>query len=374
MAATVQSFNKGINTDMAIANMLEGTYRMAKNFTFTNTGGEGTDGGVGALVNAASNNIVISYPSNTTDIVGYINIGDDIVYFFKDTNTRIDSIYLYTTEDNSWTLLYSDQNTPDGSKLNFDLDYKITGIGKVETSKIKKVYWTDGLNEVRYLDLNRDYLNPTVPTHHFSLLPNVYLGSIYTDETKLLNGGNLKAGAVQYVYKLFRKNGAETLFSSTTRLIRLTNYTPGGSSEFYGADIDEIINKSVEIEFSDIDTSFDYIKVYAIFYNSYSDLPHLYLVQETEVNSSDFKIIDSGDYPKEYSLEELNTVGTRLFVASDLAEKNNYLFASDIKEIYFDADIDCRAYRYDVTTNHALLEDTDGTTITVDPDGFWSGS
>ena len=366
MASTIQSFNKGINTDMDIPNMPADCYRLAHNFTYTSN----TTSNTGSLINSLSNELLINFPGGYTDLVGYVNIGEDIVLFFYDSLNDISSIYYLEYKDNILTLLYDDSNTSDGSKLNLDPEHRVSGVGRIETSNIKKIYWADGVNEVRYLDFSRDYTN--LPTYSFSLLPNTEFGNIIVNENSVIEGGSLKAGAVQYIYRLYNIHGAETTFSQATRVIRLTKYNAG--AEFYGTDKDESVDKSIKIDFSDIDTSFDYIKVYAIYYTSYNDAPRVYLVQELEIPGSIFSLIDTGDYPEEITLDEINTVGTRQFIAEDLAEKNNHLFAANIKELYFDAEIDCRAYRFDITNNTSIIADSDETTITIQPDGSWVGS
>jgi len=359
MATTIQSFNKGLNTDIAIPSLPEGSYRMAYNWTFT----ANSAGTVGSLTNPASN--IEAFTTIDADLVGYINIGKKTILFFTDGVTS----YIYSVNDDLASLIYEDSSTTDGSRLGLDPDFKISGVGKIETSNISKIYWADGKNEVRYMDINKDYTNASV--HLFSLVPNISIGEISVNEDSIIEGGNLKAGAIQYTYRLFNKNGAETVFSSVTELLRLTSYIPSGAAEFYGSDIDKIINKSVRIDFEGIDTSFDYIRVYAIFYESFTDEPNFYLVQEFEIPADSFSIIDTGNYPEQFPISELSTIGTRQFVAGDLAEKNNHLFAGNIKEIYFDAAIDCRAYRFSSATDTARIEDLDGTYIIIQPTGDW---
>ena len=363
MPATTQSFSTGMNTDISIPNLPATSYRLAHNFTFTSS----TTGNIGALTNSLSNELFVEFTSDFGNLIGYVNVGEDIVLFFHNTTTGY-SIIQHVDKEGTATLVYTDETSSDGSRLNFDINHKISGVGRIETATVRKVYWADGLNEVRFLDLSRDYTN--APVHKFSLLPNIEFGSISANE--VIEGGNLKAGAVQYVYRLYNKYGNETIFSPATKVLRLTKYNPGG--EFYGSDIEETIDKSVVVNFTDIDTTFDYIKLYAIFYTSYSDQPFVYLVQELEIPGSSFTIIDTGDYPEQISIDEINTIGTSHIVAEDLAEKNNYLFAANTKELYFDADIDCRAYRFNITDNTSVIADSDGTTITIEPNGSWTGS
>jgi len=181
-----QSFIKGMNTDTDVSSLPEGTYRSARNFTFTTI----ENGTSGALENVKGNTLwkTLSY-----DIVGYINIVRDIVFFCYDEAANTSEIRVYTAETGNITLLYTDVTgcVVDGSKLNFSNlpERRIVGVGRYESENIRKIYWTDGVEEVRTANLDTVYLeNPDLPPNcssneytsvdKFSLLPNVNLGNI----------------------------------------------------------------------------------------------------------------------------------------------------------------------------------------------------
>ena len=368
MASFTQSFIKGMNTDTDISSLPQGSYRLAKNLTFT-TIENGTSGALENVKgNVLLNNMNSIFGAADNEIVGYINIIDDIVFFTYQATTGYSSIWVYTHSTNTTTLFYTDKCTTDGSTLNFSTDpeRRIVGVGRYENEKIRKIYWTDGTEEVRYANLEKVYLenpesaaicgtNDYLPVSSFSLLPNISLGNIWVNSLSVLNGGALTAGSVQYAYKLYYKNGAESLMSSASRIVRLTSNIPSQSGTFTGNDIDEKVNKSVKVNLSDIDTSFDYIKVYRIFYKSLKDLPTISMIYEGEIVDSSFYVIDSGNSILEIPFEEYISLGSRLFTAKALASKNNHLFAANIKEEYFDANIDCRAYRF-ITSNTQTVE------------------
>jgi len=114
----------------------------------------------------------------------------------------------------------------------------------------------------------------------------------------------------------------------------------------------------VKVFFEDIDDSIDYIRVYSIFYKSMYAIPTISLVYEGEIVTSDFNIVDTGNNVVEVPIEEFNSIGGRLFTAEALASKNNYLFAANISEEYFDVvdihgdPLDCRAYRFEAPASY----------------------
>ena len=372
MSNFIQSFTKGMNTDTDVSSLPQGSYRLAKNLTFTTI----ENGTSGALENVKGNKLLTQisvFGPNDHEIVGYINILKDIVFFTYKESTSESAIWLYTASTGLTELFYTDLNTTDNSKLSFSNlpEDRIVGIGRYENEKIRKIYWTDGISEVRYANLENTYYDPAIPeslpVDRFSLVPTIELGAISTDENSIQNGGSLKAGAVQYSYRLFNKHGAETVFSSTTHILYLTEYTAANKSKFLGTDLDETVNKSVKVNLEDIDLDFDFIRVYRVFYKSYYDIPTIGLVHEGEVISSTFSIIDSGNTIEEVPLEEFTAIGGRVFTAEALASKNNHLFAGNIKEEYFDANIDCRAYRFNKPSTTALT----GTVTLTSTDDFY---
>ena len=377
MPTATLSFTKGLNTDSDKSILDQASYRRAENFTFTSCDG----GTTGALENTKSNVRINSISDILVaaghDIVGYIDIVEDIVYFT--TDGTYSHMYLYDEDLDTFTLLYDDSTSWDNTRLDFDKDdpkNRITGVGRYENEDIRKVYWVSGIHETRFMDIERALLGDyaTSSVNAFSIVPSVDIGNIELTSESMISGGGLKAGNIQYSYRLFNKNGAETVFRTTTDLIKLTESVAGGTSAFYGSDLDKDVNKSVKVFFSDVDTTFDYVRMYSIFYKELNQTPIISLVAEQEISSTAFEIIDTGSVLEEIPLEEFNAVGGRLFNAQTLAAKNNILFAAGIEETYFDAEIDCRAYRFPsggaTTVESKEVDSSD--VITIQTSGSWT--
>ena len=359
METSTLTFLKGMDTDTANA-LRDGTsYVLAKNFTIT----DGDSGEFGSLTNVKGNKLSTLFNSpdhNDHTIVGYTNLRNNIIIFT--TNSIHSYIWEYNPELETLSIVYSDENSfiTDGSKLNFSTapEYKIVAVGSYEKDNVQKIYWTDGKEILRYLNIK----DPNKPTRVQDL--NIIPIGKYTrpTETEVLVGGNLKAGRIQYCYRLVNKYGSESSFSDCTDLISLTKSVPNGKSTYYGSDRDDIVNKSVTVTMPGIDSEFEIIRLYSVFYDQVNSVPKIRLVAEVENPgpSIPLKITDVGEILEEVTLVEFNTLGGRLFTAEALETKDNILFAGGISENEFSVDLDCRAYSFcKKGSNGVVIETSD---------------
>ena len=345
METNTLTFLKGMDTDTANA-LRDGTsYVLAKNFTIT----DGDSGEFGSLTNVKGNKLSTLFNSpdhNDHTIVGYTNLRNNVIVFT--TNSIHSYIWEYNPELETLSIVYSDESSfiTDGSKLNFstDPDYKIVAVGSYEKDNVQKIYWTDGKEVLRYLNI-KDANKPT-RVQDLNIIPiGKYVRPI---ETEVLVGGNLKAGRIQYCYRLVNKYGSESSFSDCTDLISLTKSVPNGKSTYYGSDRDDIVNKSITVTMPGIDSEFEIIRLYSVFYDQVNSVPKIRLVAEVENPgpAAPLKITDVGEILEEVTLVEFNTLGGRLFTAEALETKDNILFAGGISENEFAVDLDCRAYSF----------------------------
>ena len=301
METNTLTFLKGMDTDTANA-LRDGTsYVLAKNFTIT----DGDSGEFGSLTNVKGNKLSTLFNSpdhNDHTIVGYTNLRNNVIIFT--TNSIHSYIWEYNPELETLSIVYSDESSfiTDGSRLNFstDPDYKIVAVGSYEKDNVQKIYWTDGKEVLRYLNI-KDANKPT-RVQDLNIIPiGKYVRPI---ETEVLVGGNLKAGRIQYCYRLVNKYGSESSFSDCTDLISLTKSVPNGKSTYYGSDRDDIVNKSITVTMPGIDSEFEIIRLYSVFYDQVNSVPKIRLVAEVENPgpASPLKITDVGEILKEVTL------------------------------------------------------------------------
>ncbi len=255
------------------------------------------------------------------------------------------------------TTVYSDAYST--SKLN--LSRRIYAVGNIESDNINKVYWIDGEHPMRMVDINRDYSD--VEASSLDYIPN-YNQNV-TIETETISGGNYTAGVVQHVFQFFYNNGVDTTFSQLSNPIKLTSFDDNEG----GDNIGDEISKSVRIKISNINsddlTSFNTIRVYAIFYTEFNSSPTVGLVGEFSMSAEIFSCTDTGTYSDTITFEEFLTYKESLLIPNTIESKDNNLLLGNIKEDVFNSDAiddwDARAYRFN-TSNLARIYDVDDDT------------
>lgn len=185
--------------------------------------------------------------------------------------------------------------------------------------------------------------------------------------------GNIPVGKICYTYRVLNTySGKKTPMSPVSEFVSLVNYSIAPTvsiANIYGGDVGENSYKGIKLSISITDSNrlnaSDTLEVYAIHYSVINQEPSIKLVERVNnLNSGNpISIIDSGNYLEELVLEDFRLPEINLFGARHLAVKNNFLFAADIVENYFDiGNYDARVYRFD-NTQTARIYKSDGTTL-----------
>ena len=94
-------------------------------------------------------------------ILGHCVLNDYLVLFTHD-DTYGDSILRIDMANDPPTMVNMFQS-PGRQSLGFDVNYPIEAIGDYENEHIQKVYWTDGINQPRVINITKDkWLGVTV--------------------------------------------------------------------------------------------------------------------------------------------------------------------------------------------------------------------
>lgn len=277
--------------------------------------------------------------------IGHCVLNNQLVLFTTTPNEENkDHIFLYDSEFNQ-TPLYS-------GNLNFNLDNPLETLGVYENEDIQKVYWVDGINQPRVINIKGD--KSKFSDSFFDFVPELKLEEIV--EVEAINNSSLFApGVIQYAFSYYNKYGQESNIFNTTPLCYLSFSNRGASPE-------EIIrDKAFKIKVSNLDTNFEYVRIYSIHRTSLNavpttkriiDLPIIIPEEYTEIKepvttynvsnyiigyySTDFKYnslpIDS--YIKEYETTEGTTTEVRYsFSKSSIPvdSDNQYLVLYDIE-------------------------------------------
>lgn len=280
-----------------------------------------------SLVNEKSNKQITINGDLQGDIIGAISIGEFIVIFT--VGSDYDYIYrgqFLTNNTLSLTTLIK-QN------MGFNLESPIEGIGIIEGTDVYKVYWVDGINQPRVLNIKDPIFKTTQTSYSVDFLAsfNDPVDSIIV--TKNQSGGNFTPGVVQYAFSYFNKYGGETPIINTSTL----NYI--GTSQ--GIANDKKSNCSFVVTMNGLSTNFDYLRVYAIERSSINGpasvriLKDIY-IRDTETDDmgyiSNIQVTDTGTTGEAISPDILFYLGGENYVAGTITFKDNTLFLGNLKD------------------------------------------
>lgn len=352
MKRHIQTFNNGVNQDISVNKYPNSNFYWAENFRVTSKDGLS----VGALTNVKGTLPKLNFGgSGEVKPVGHCLIRDTLIMFMSTIDGG--KIYRWDYNDSnieeSPTLIYHDPN------LAFDTAKPIRAVGRYETPTVQKIYFTDGDTMFKHLNIipeEGDSYPLTYDLDSLDLVPDVDFSTI---DLALTPGGNLKAGKIQYAYQMYNKRGSESSISPESSMIDITNASDTSSTtlDYKGDEVGTIVNKSVEVSIDNIDTLFERIRIYALEYTVFDQVPAIRIVGEYEVDGSSISILDSGQSIGEFTLEEFRFI-QHDFYPKSIDIKDNYLFAANIKENYFyisDDEFDARAFRFN--SNVATLRD-----------------
>ena len=201
-------------------------------------------------------------------------------------------------------------------KLNFNYKYPIETLSVYENEKSQKVYWVDGLNPARVINIvsNKQYNNDS-----FNFVKKVTIPEKVSIET-INSGGNFSSGVIQYCITYVNTFMQESNIVYTSPLYYTSNNGMGSSPE-------ESTNSSFRITIEGPDSTWDYIRVYSIFRTSINGTPEVKRVTDIEITeSTSYSFIDNGNYGDIEDSTKLLYVGGVEAVFGTIEQKDKTLF------------------------------------------------
>ena len=223
------------------------------------------EGNNNALVNIRANEKVVEFTTGTINGIG--EFFDKIVVFTTNNRGRTyifaipkDDIKNVRSRDLirvTSTSNYSIFNT--AKQFGFTEESILKIITRKETTHFQKIYFTDGTQPLRFINIIDPRLNE-YDDNKFLISPNVVPGKATMDITS----GNLRAGKVGYAYQLYNNYGAESKFIPVTELIDIFDSSLTEVRKVRGDSPETITNKGVHIKIR----SLNYYKVTLVVNNS----------------------------------------------------------------------------------------------------------
>lgn len=361
----IMTYN-GMNQDISQSKFSNQFYFEARNIRILATDSQSTN----SVSNEKGNSLIITIPQINIDFSNKIISYDSNVLNYN-TN-QINDIYLtqpgeqviightigktktvlFTTDNNGFDCVWTLDNNTFELKLlyirdlNFNINSPIQALINYENNRIEKVYWVDGVNQMRFLNINQSVDNgdndELIDVE--SSLINV-VGDFKFSQPELVTkeqGGTHTAGVIQYAYTLYRLNGASTKLSPLSEIITLDNGSQGGGN------VNDIVSTYPVIKIPFIDPDYTNLKLYSIKYTSYNEIPEVRLILDRNIqDSSELIYYDTGSIINTISLDEFSFLGSNVvYIPKHINTKFNRLFSANFEEKNFNVDLDTRAYSF----------------------------
>lgn len=155
--------------------------------------------------------------------------------------------------------------------LGFSTSYPIEAIASYENNNIQKVYWTDGHNQPRVINIVGTIIENL--DSQFDFVRELQLNEKVTIQKQLGAAGSFAPGVIQYAFTYFSKYGQESNIFYTSPLLYTSYKDRGGSPE-------DKVENAFKITVSNLDKNFDYLRIYSIQRTSINGTPIVKRVQD----------------------------------------------------------------------------------------------
>lgn len=247
-------------------------------------------------------------------IIGQCPTNDSLVVFA--TSDDNDYIYkIYQDEEGEW------RNKPLYSgDLTFSVDNPIEALFNYETEDIQKVYWIDGINQLRCINLvgeiqkNNDQQFDSVK--EINSLPSV--------EIERVIGGSFTAGVIQYYITYFNKNSSESPIVYTSPLLYIAH-------DNRGANVNDQVSTAFKLTFTDLDNAnWEYMRIYATHRTSIDATPEASIITELNMDNSTIEFTDYGSNRTSIAPTDLYFTGGKFVKVGSMTVKDQVMFLGNL--------------------------------------------
>lgn len=249
-------------------------------------------------------------------LIGYSVLNSYIVLFtHEDGADKPDHIYRieYLSDDN-W-----DKVELFNGNLKFDTKHPIETLANYETESIQKVYWVDGINQPRFINIKKlDYSsdNPSQFDFVTEFSPDI---EIQVDKV-FLGTALFGSGTIQYYFTYSNDFGQETNIIGKSFIYNL-------SSQDSATPADSTSSCAFKISLKNLDSRFNNINIYSLVTSSTITCNKV----ATLPISTEVTYTDTGAYNIQIDPTTLLYIGGTEIHAGTIAQKDNTLFIGNIE-------------------------------------------
>ena len=288
----------GLNLDNSVSQIPKGQLTYALNASVENFDASSVN-----YQNEPGNEFCIQFPSQFI-LIGTHFILEQNKHIFFITNPETGDCQIGYMENNDcvYKILVS------APCLAFNINYPIHKVVHKITNCTTEIYWTDGLNPRRYLDINNipyilqplaDLCDPTftdqLDCNQLKLQPNFNIPELKIVDVR--NGGSLLAGTYQFAIQYCDASGNEY-----TSYYSVTNPTPIADISITTPNFNYEVGKSIVVNISNLDSTgqFQYFNLAVI--KTINNIPSVDLVGTYFIDQTSKDITYTGQNETEIKL------------------------------------------------------------------------
>ena len=244
--------------------------------------------------------------------LGYCVIKNYITVF---TKGDVDRIYRINRDGDIFNIV-----TLFEGDLNFNTDYPIQTLGSYENDNIQKVYWVDGINQPRMVNIVADQGEYNSPDK-FNFIRDVSVNYTVNVEKDPNGSGSFHSGVIQYALSYYVKYAQESAVFYASPLLYISPENRGGSP-------DEICNCNFKVTINDADINFDGVNIYSIQRTSLDATPTVKLITSLPIVKGQ-ELILGVPYIGTGSVTGVTEEGLQVYRNNTLTPLSNYPFTTD---------------------------------------------
>ena len=315
----VNTFIKGMNTDVSDALIDSSQYRYAENVRLVTN----TDSNSGEL-RLVDGTINIDACDQWSRIIAMTAIRNKIIVIAETTNQWQERcISIYTNEYNGqlgeWNKIVS--NLPyDEFVQEGEIEPHFSLTTRWESDNNIKLYIADGIHNIISLNITKSYFTTEDNTIE-DIIPYA-TAALDSPTVTIIKGGTLKSARVQYGFRLYNIGQAATQVSPLSRIQSIYK------SDSEGYKPEEVTDRAARIRMTYRDSKFSRIQIYRITYVLLNQEPTISLIYDGDVID---EFVDYGSQINQMGVSEFIALTQMSIIPKVLESKNDYLFAGNIK-------------------------------------------
>lgn len=295
----VQNFLKGLAIDPEPSQQPQGTYRFGKNGVFV-AGKHQAEGGYDYL----AVNWLYSYN-------GHAMAGNLAIIFT--TNNTHSTIGLLNLETNAYITLFNDTAHPAGDKLNFHLDYPITGeLSRNYANELIVAFRSDN-NIPRYFNCDRPEYIEAVSDMNLQPIAPIPTAAIST-----ISGGLVNPGAYFFAIALAQEDGSATQYLTIEGPTVLTEGETG---------------KAIQLTITNISNRFEKVLIAVVRKALTGEIQCYSLPAVTNASGMAIAIYDGVSALEAITLEEIVVAPVYYNRAGSMTVLNDFLYLGNLTEV-----------------------------------------